>query len=145
MLRRASRSHVVLAVIGVVVSAWALVLAAPAESRAVAPAPFACGVQYSVVPATPGFIVAIVINNRTASAVTGWTLTYSYTGYQTLARGWNGIWSQSDKKITVTDAGWNGTIPAKGAVYTGAQFYWYFGSNDRPTEFVVNGMACTTM
>lgn len=143
MPSRASTPHAVLAVVAVVASAWALVLAAPAESRAAAP--FACGVRYSITPATPGVVVAIVIDNRTASAVTGWTLTYSYTGYQTLAQGWNGIWSQSGQEITVRDAGWNATIPANGSVYTGAQFHRYLGSDDRPTGFVVNGTACTIL
>ncbi|WP_246108186.1 cellulose binding domain-containing protein [Saccharothrix saharensis] len=131
-----------LALTGIALSAWAPVLAAPAESRAATP--FACGVQYSITPATPGVDVAIVIDNRTASAVRGWTLTYSHTGYQTLVQGWNGVWSQSGGKITVTDAGWNATIPAGGGVYTGARFHRYPGGSDGPAGFVVNGTACTT-
>ena len=111
-------------------------------SGATAAAAFACRVDYSVNDWGSGFGVNVTIDNLGSSAVNGWTLTYSYTGNQTLQQGWQGVWSQSGKQVTVTNATWNGAIPAGGNVKPGANFS-YSGTNTAPTAFAVNGAACT--
>ncbi|MET7281669.1 cellulase family glycosylhydrolase [Kribbella sp. NPDC005582] len=105
-------------------------------------AAFACRVDYTTNDWGSGFGAEVAVSNLGSSAVTGWTLTYSYAGNQTLQHGWNGNWSQSGNKVTVTNASWNGTIPAGGLVKAGANFS-YSGSNAKPTDFAVNGAACT--
>ncbi|MFK4084968.1 cellulase family glycosylhydrolase [Kribbella sp. NPDC020789] len=103
---------------------------------------FACRVDYTTEDWGSGFGAHVTVANLGSSAVNGWTLTYSYAGNQTLQNGWNGNWSQSGTKVTVTNASWNGTISAGGTVETGAIFS-YSGSNAKPTDFAVNGAACT--
>ena len=77
-----------------------------------------------------GFTVAITIEN-TGSAITSWTLGYSYAGNQALAQGWSGNWSQSGQAVTVTNASWNGSLAASASVQIGANFN-YSGSNTAP-------------
>ncbi len=89
-----------------------------------------------------GFTTDVTITNSGTTAVNGWTLTYSYSGNQTLAGGWNGQWSQSGSNITVRNAAHNAGIAANGgSVSTGAQFT-YSGTNTAPTSFAVNGITC---
>ncbi|MGR6973808.1 glycoside hydrolase family 48 protein [Streptomyces cynarae] len=100
-----------------------------------------CSVDYRTNDWGSGFTADLTITNRGTDAVNGWTLTYDYTGNQTLSNGWSGTWSQSGKSITVKNASWNGTIAAGAAVNTGAQFT-YSGTNAAPTNFAVNGTTC---
>ncbi|MGW5664745.1 glycoside hydrolase family 48 protein [Streptomyces sp. NPDC003758] len=100
-----------------------------------------CSVDYKTNDWGSGFTADLTITNRGTDAINGWTLTYDYTGNQTLSNGWSGTWSQSGKSITVKNASWNGTIAAGAAVNTGAQFT-YSGTNATPTNFAVNGTTC---
>ncbi|MEW2495548.1 glycoside hydrolase family 48 protein [Streptomyces nodosus] len=109
----------------------------PAQAAAVQ-----CSVDYKTNDWGSGFTTDVTITNRGTDALNGWTLTYAYSGNQTLSNGWNGSWSQSGKNITVKNVDWNGTIAAGAAVTTGAQF-GYSGTNTAPTSFAVNGTTCT--
>ncbi|MGW5231028.1 glycoside hydrolase family 48 protein [Streptomyces nodosus] len=109
----------------------------PAQAAAVQ-----CSVDYKTNDWGSGFTTDVTITNRGTDALNGWTLTYAYSGNQTLSNGWNGSWSQSGKNITVKNVDWNGTIAAGAAVTTGAQFS-YSGTNTAPTSFAVNGTTCT--
>src|SRR5690348_118920 len=80
-------------------------------SDASAAAAFACRVDYTTTDWGSGFGANVTIANVGSSAVNGWTLTYTYAGNQTLQNGWNGNWSQSGKKVTVTSTSWNATVP----------------------------------
>jgi len=94
-----------------------------------------CSAAYSVqTDWGSGFTAAITVTNSGTTAITGWTLTYSYTGNQTLQSGWDGNWTQSGKTVTVTNASWNGSLAA-GATTTGigANFN-YSGTNTAPTS-----------
>jgi hypothetical protein len=127
------------AAVAVAASVVLPVAAVPSASAATA---FACRVDYATNDWDNGFGATVTISNLSSSAVTGWTLTYSYTGNQTLQQGWTGVWSQSGRQVTVTNASWNGTIPANGTVKPGANFS-YSGANTTPADFAVNGAACT--
>ncbi|MFD7656798.1 cellulase family glycosylhydrolase [Actinosynnema sp. NPDC059797] len=145
MSGRIRKRRTAVAVLGAVVSVAGTALMAAGGSwvsgASAAPA-FACRVDYSTNDWGSGFGANVTIANLGSSPVSGWTLTYSYAGNQALQQGWSGTWSQSAKKITVTNASWNGTIPAKGGVSAGAIFS-YSGGNAKPTDFAVNGAPCT--
>jgi hypothetical protein len=108
----------------------------PAQAAAVQ-----CSVDYRTNDWGSGFTADLTITNRGSDPIDGWTLTYSYTGNQRLANGWNGSWSQSGQTITVRNASYNGTIAPGANVSTGAQFS-YSGSNAAPTSFTLNGTVC---
>ena len=116
--------------------------ALPAAGDAAAAPAFACRVDYSTNDWGAGFSATVKISNVGTTAVNGWTVTYSYAGNQTLQQGWNGVWAQSAKQVTITNATWNASVPAGGSVSPGANFS-YSGTNSAPTDFAVNGAACT--
>jgi endoglucanase len=93
-----------------------------------------CSAPYSVqTDWGSGFTAAITVTNNGTNAITGWTLTYSYTGNQTLQSGWSGNWTQSGKTVTVTNASWNGSLAAGATTSIGANFN-YSGTNVAPTS-----------
>ena len=122
------------------IAAAALVSAPTGDAEAAAT--FACRVEYSSNDWGAAFGVTVKISNLGTSQASGWTLTYSYTGNQTLQQGWHGVWAQSGRQVTVTNETWNATVPAGGSVTPGANFS-YSGTNTTPTDFAVNGAACT--
>ncbi|WP_405019735.1 cellulose binding domain-containing protein [Kitasatospora sp. NBC_00070] len=102
-----------------------------------------CAVDYSVNDWGSGFTANVKINNVGTAALSGWTLTYAYTGNQTLSgSGWSGVWTQSGKNVTVNSLSWNAGIAPGGNATPGANFA-YSGSNAAPTAFAVNGTTCT--
>jgi hypothetical protein len=100
-----------------------------------------CSATYTKNDWGSGFTANITIKNL-GDALSNWTLTYAYSGNQTLTSGWSGTWSQSGKNITVTNASWNGALAANASTTIGAQFT-YSGTNTDPTSFAVNGTTCT--
>ncbi|MFE2581773.1 glycoside hydrolase family 48 protein [Streptomyces sp. NPDC059378] len=122
-------------------------LALPLSMLAVGTAPaqaatLQCSVDYKTNDWGSGFTADLTLTNRGTDAISGWALTYAYTGNQKLVNGWNGTWTQSGTAITVNNASYNGTIAAGAAVSTGAQFS-YSGTNIAPASFAVNGTTCT--
>ncbi|MGW1926352.1 cellulose binding domain-containing protein, partial [Streptomyces massasporeus] len=101
-----------------------------------------CSIDYKTNDWGSGFTAELTLTNRATTALNGWTLTYAYAGDQKLTNGWSGVWSQSGKNVTVTNASWNGTLAAGAATTIGAQFT-YTGANTAPTSFAVDGTPCT--
>ncbi len=123
------------------VAALALPLATLATGTTPAQAAAVQGVDYTTNDWRTGFTAGLTLTNRGTEAISGWTLTYGYTGNQQLSSGWSGIWSQAGKTVTAKNASWNGTIAAGAAVTTGAQFT-YSGTDTAPTSFAINGTTC---
>ena len=97
-----------------------------------------CSAAYSVTSQwSTGFGVSITITNG-SSAVTAWTVQYTYPGNQQLTDGWDGTWSQSGETVTVTNASWNGSLSAGGSTTIGANFS-YSGSNTAPATITCTG------
>jgi cellulose 1,4-beta-cellobiosidase len=94
-----------------------------------------CSAAYSVeTDWGTGFTAQLTVTNTGTTAITGWTVTYSYTGNQTLQSGWSGNWSQSGENVTVTNASWNGDLAAgASATGVGANFN-YTGTNTAPAS-----------
>lgn len=99
-----------------------------------------CGVDYTTNDWGTGFTATITLHNL-GDPVDGWTLTYSYTGDQTLTQGWSGTWSQSGTAVTVASTSWNGTLATGASTQVGANFT-YHGTNADPVAFAVNGTPC---
>jgi polygalacturonase len=101
----------------------------------------ACQVTYSVTSSWPGGFTASVAITNGGSAVSAWTLGFTFPGNQQVSQGWNGTWSQSGETVTVTSASWNGSLAAGGT--TTAGFNGTFsGTNANPAAFMLNGAAC---
>ena len=104
----------------------------------------ACTVDYVISPQnSSAFGAAITIVNG-PTAITSWTLAWSFANGQTVASLWNGIETQSGANVTVKNEPYNGSIAAGGTL-TGIGFNgtWNGTTNAIPTAFSLNGTACT--
>lgn len=106
----------------------------------------ACSISYTISPQnSSAFGAAIAINNTGSTALSSWTLTWSFANGQTIPSGdlWNGNLTQTGANVTVTNLSYNGSIAAGGS-YTGIGFNgtWNGVTNAVPTNFSLNGAAC---
>jgi hypothetical protein len=104
----------------------------------------ACTVDYVISPQnTSAFGAAITIVNG-PTAVTSWTLTWSFANGQTISSLWNGIETQSAANVTVKNEPYNGSIAAGGTLSgIGFNGTWNGTTNAIPTAILLNGTACT--
>jgi endoglucanase len=105
---------------------------------------FACHVNYTLSSEWPGgFGAAITINNTGTTAISNWTLTWTFANGQTITQLWNGNVTQSGANVSVTNESYNGSIGSGGS-YSGMGFNgaWNNTTNSAPTSFAVNGVPC---
>jgi hypothetical protein len=103
-----------------------------------------CHVVYTISPQnSSAFGAAITIENTGTTAISNWTLTWTFPNGQTITSLWNGAETQSGSQVTVKNLSYNGTIAAGGS-YSGMGFNgaWNGAANAAPTSFAVNGTAC---
>lgn len=107
----------------------------------------ACTVDYTITSQWQGgFGASVGIKNGGTTTLSNWVLTWSFANGQTISGSWNGAVTQSGANVTVSEqAGqsWQ-NIPA-GGTYTGFGFNgtWNGSTNAIPTNFALNGTACT--
>jgi endoglucanase len=101
-------------------------------------------VDYVISPQnTSAFGASITIING-STAVTSWTLTWTFANGQTVAQLWNGIETQSGAAVTVKNEPYNGSIAAGGTLSgIGFNGTWNGTTNAVPTAISLNGTACT--
>ncbi len=87
-----------------------------------------------------GASVNVTIANN-GSAISDWTLAWTFPGDQQITNLWGGSFTQSGATVAVSDAGWNAAIPAGGSVGFGFNLN-YSGANVAPTAFTLNGLPC---
>ena len=118
--------------------------ARPAPGSVPAAASVSCTATYSVVHAWPGGLQAqAVLTNTSTSPVGGWTLTWSFVGDQRVTDLWNGDFTQSGERVSVTNASYNGTIAPSASVTIGFTAS-STGSVAPPGAFRLNGTDCKT-
>ena len=102
-----------------------------------------CSVSYSISNSWPGgFQAGISITNTGTTAITAWTLQWIFTGNQQISNLWGGVASAQGENVTVTNASYDGSIPAGGTV-SGIGFTANStGTNAVPTSFAINGQVC---
>jgi len=112
-------------------------------SATTSPSGGGCTVDYVISPQnSSAFGAAITIKNG-STAITSWTLTWTFANGQTISSLWNGIESQSGANVTVKNESYNGSIAANGTL-TGIGFNgtWNGSTNAIPTAFLLNGTSC---
>ncbi|MFC4061237.1 glycoside hydrolase family 6 protein [Planomonospora corallina] len=100
----------------------------------------ACDVAYSTNDWQGGFTANVTIKNL-GDALDGWTLGFTFTGGQKLQQGWSATWAQEGAKVTAKNLDWNGKLGTGASTSVGFNGSWS-GSNPKPTDFTVNGVAC---
>src|SRR5580704_16078493 len=141
-MRRWRRTITVVA--AALVAAFGLAVAGGAGAVRAVAATSSCAAAYSV-PTDwgSGFTANLNVTDNGTAAITGWTVTYTYAGNQTLSNGWNGTWSQSGKTVTVTNLSYNGSLAAGASTSAGANFN-YSGTNAAPTSVTCTPTGSTT-
>jgi glucuronoarabinoxylan endo-1,4-beta-xylanase len=92
---------------------------------------------------TGGFVAGVTITNTGSSAISGWTLKFTFPGDQKITNAWNGLQTQSGEAVSITNESYNGTIAPGANTSLGFQGTWT-SSDAVPTAFTVNGATCTT-
>ncbi len=125
-------------------AAFGLAVAGGAGGVPAVAATSSCAAAYSV-PTDwgSGFTASLNVTDNGTAAITGWTVTYTYAGSQTLANGWNGTWAQSGKTVTVTNLSYNGSLAAGASTSAGANFN-YSGANAAPASVTCTPAGSTT-
>ncbi|HVU67338.1 MAG TPA: cellulose-binding domain-containing protein, partial [Ktedonobacteraceae bacterium] len=106
-----------------------------------------CSVHYAITNQWQGgFGATITITNTGSTAIDGWSLSFSFPNGQTIAQLWNGSYTQSGSTVTVTNASYNGSIPAGQALSAPPGFNGTWnGTNAAPTSFTLNGSPCSVV
>ena len=114
----------------------------PTPTQTVSPPVVGCRVTYTPSQWQGGFTAAVSVRNLGATAVSGWTLRWTWGGGQRVTSAWNATVTQTGTAVTATPAGHNATIPAGGTADFGFQGTWT-GSNPSPGSFTLNSTTCT--
>ncbi|MFE9670856.1 cellulose binding domain-containing protein [Microbispora bryophytorum] len=100
---------------------------------------------YTVTNQWPGgFQAGVRIVNRGATAVKGWRLGWTYGTGQAVTQLWDGSYTQSGSKVTVTNASYNATIAANGGSVSFGFLGRWDNANPAPKQFTLNGSPCAT-
>jgi len=91
-----------------------------------------------------GATISVDIINNDTSAINGWTLEWTFSGDQQITNLWGGSYTQSGADVDVTNGSWNATIGANGGSVNVGFNIVYSGSNEAPTDFTLNGVACNS-
>jgi len=101
-----------------------------------------CTVKYTASSWNTGFTGSVKVTNSGSSALTSWSLKFSFANGQAVTQGWSAKWSQSGAVVTAANEAWNGNLAAGGTVDIGFNGS-HTGTNTNPTAFTLNGAACT--
>jgi hypothetical protein len=117
---------------------------APVTFTVPPPSNSSCAVHYAVSSSWPGgFGASITITNKGTTAISPWTLTFTFPAAgEAVQGGWNGTWSQSGQNVTVQAASWNSTIPANGGSVSVGFNGTDTGQDPAPAVLSLNGTAC---
>ena len=75
-----------------------------------------CSAAYTIESSWPGnFSGGITITNTGTTALSSWTLTWTYAGNQQITQLWNATETQTGQSVTVSNLSYNGAIPAGGS------------------------------
>lgn len=115
-----------------------------AQPTATAAPSGACTVAYVIrTQWDVGFTADVTITNNAASAVNGWTLTWTFPGNQQVTQIWSASYTQTGQSVSVRNLDYNGTLGANGGSTTLGFNGSYSGTNAKPTSFKLNGATCT--
>ncbi|MCZ7435933.1 cellulose-binding domain-containing protein [Micromonospora sp. WMMC241] len=125
-----------------VVAALAATVAATGTALLAGPAAAAQGCRVDYTPNQwPGGFTAAVKVSPGDTAVSSWTVTWTYAGDQRVTNGWNATVTQSGATVTARNVSYNGSIPAGGSTEFGVQGTFATGGG-APTGFTLNGVPC---
>uniref|UniRef100_UPI0031D9D8DD cellulose binding domain-containing protein n=1 Tax=Saccharothrix mutabilis TaxID=33921 RepID=UPI0031D9D8DD len=104
------------------------------------PADTTCAVTYRVTNQwTGGFQGEVTVRNTGTSALTGWTLEWTFANGERVTQVWNAVGAQNGNLVTARNESWNATLAPGAAVTPG---FTATGTPGTPTAFTLNGSTC---
>jgi Cellulose binding domain len=92
----------------------------PTPSPTPSTGPAGCAVSWSVVNSwSGGFQLGFTVTNSGSSATSGWNVSYSWPGSQTISQIWSADETQSGAAVTVTNLSYDGAISPGGSTTFG--------------------------
>jgi hypothetical protein len=91
-----------------------------------------CSVTYTKNDWGSGFTADVKVTNTGSSALSAWTVGWTFSGNQHITNSWNANVTQSGSGVTAKNMPYNGTIPPGGSTTFGFQAT-YSGSNPVPS------------
>jgi cellulose 1,4-beta-cellobiosidase len=123
-------------------SAALVASAVVAVSAEQASAASGCSVSYTITNQwSTGFGTNITITNL-GSAITSWTLAWTFGGNQQVTQLWNGTYTQTGENVSVASESYNGALATNGNTSLGFNGT-YSGTDAVPAQFTLNGAVCT--
>jgi endoglucanase len=120
------------------VSAAALGLGLATATAPQAAAATGCSATYSTQSEwSGGFVGSVTVTDSGTTAITGWTVTFTFAGNQTVTSSWNASLSQSIEYVTASNLSYNGSLGVGSSTSFG--FQGTFGNSDA----VPTSVACT--
>jgi chitodextrinase/photosystem II stability/assembly factor-like uncharacterized protein len=84
-----------------------------------------CSATYKVTNSwTGGFQGDVAVKNAGTSAITGWTVKWTFANGQTITQLWNGTLTQTGADVTVKNAGYNGNLAGGASTSFGFSATW---------------------
>ncbi|GAA0319760.1 endo-1,4-beta-xylanase [Actinoallomurus spadix] len=102
-----------------------------------------CRVTYAVSSQWQGGFGANVTVTNLGSPVSSWTLTWSFGAGQQVTQAWNATVSQSGANVTARSVDYNGSLSTGASTSFGFNGSWN-GGNPAPSNFALNGTACSS-
>jgi cellulase/cellobiase CelA1 len=68
-----------------------------------------------------GHVATVTVTNDRRTAMTGWRVSWTWSGNQQVTNSWNTTLTQNTTRVVAADAGWNGSIGAGGSTTFGFQ------------------------
>lgn len=105
------------------------------------PEPVSCHVDYQVSDQwQDGFTANVVVHN-TGATLAEWQVQWTMPLAQDVTHMWNGVYTQDNAQVNVTDAGWNQVIAAGQTISFGFNGT-HQGFNPVPIDLSLNGVRC---
>ncbi|GAB3975138.1 hypothetical protein GCM10029978_058490 [Actinoallomurus acanthiterrae] len=101
-----------------------------------------CQVNYTISSQWQGGFGANVSVTNLGDPMSSWTLTWSFGAGQQVTQAWNATVTQSGSNVTARSASYNGSLTTGANTSFGFNGSWN-GGNPVPTDFALNGVACT--
>ncbi|MEO3807414.1 cellulose binding domain-containing protein [Sphaerisporangium sp. B11E5] len=102
-----------------------------------------CQITYRVASQWPGGFNGEVTVRNVGDPVTAWTLRWSFSGDQRITQAWSATVTQSGAQVTAANASYNGNLGTGASTTFGFNASMSGTTNSVPTEFTLNGVACT--
>jgi cellulase/cellobiase CelA1 len=115
----------------------------PTTAPTTPPATGLCRATAQVSAWNTGLTANITVTNTGTSAINGWTLGFTVPAGQTVSGGWSAGYTQSGTAVSARNVQYNQAIAAGGSVTIGFQAT-HTGNSAAPTNYTLNGTACTT-